>query len=118
MTNALHTIQSTLFGWMHHYHNAALWIERNGPASDKLLHMNAGLILWLAMVLLRGRNWGDWRNLSLVVLLETLNEVADYLFPTKWTLSGTIGDLFWTFFWPFLLVFLMRGSGGGARRRR
>jgi hypothetical protein len=80
--------------------------------------MNAGLILWLVMVLLRGRNWGDWRNLTLLVLLETLNEVADYLFPTKWTLSGTIGDLFWTFFWPFLLVFLIGRSGGGARRRR
>jgi hypothetical protein len=118
MMPTLHTIQSILLGWMHRYHDAALWIERNGPASDKLLHMNAGLILWLAMVLLRGRNWGDWRNLILLVLLETLNEVADYLFPTKWTLSGTIGDLFWTFFWPFLLVFLIGRSGGGARRRR
>jgi hypothetical protein len=114
----LHTVQITLLGWMHRYHDAALWIERNGPASDKLLHMNAGLILWLGTVMLRGRTWGDRRNLLPVIILETLNEVADYLFPTKWTLSGTLGDLFWTFFWPFLLVFLIGGSGGGQRRRR
>jgi hypothetical protein len=35
MMPTLHTIQSILLGWMHHYHDAALWIERNGPASDK-----------------------------------------------------------------------------------
>ncbi|PZU06993.1 hypothetical protein [Sphingomonas sp.] len=117
MMPTLHMIQSTLLGWMHRYHDAALWIERNGPASDKLLHMNAGLILWLATVLLRGRSWGDKRNLLPLVLLETLNEVADYLFPYRWTLSGTIADLFWTFFWPFLLAFLIGGRGTTGRRR-
>jgi hypothetical protein len=116
MTDALHSAQTTLYGWMRHYHNAALWIERHGPASDKLLHMNAGLVVWLATVFVRGRRWGDWRNLLPLAVLEGLNEVADYIFPYKWTLSGTLADLFWTLFWPAVLAFLIGQSGGKAAR--
>ncbi|MDO6415954.1 hypothetical protein Q4F19_16310 [Sphingomonas sp. BIUV-7] len=115
---SLHSLKAVLLEGMRHYHGAALWIERNGPASDKLLHMNAGLILWLATVLLRGRRWGDPRNLLPLMLLEALNETADWLFPTKWTLSGTIADIFWTLFWPILLTALIGGQPARKRGRR
>lgn len=118
MTDMLRATQSTLWGWMRHYHNAALWIERNGPASDKLLHMNLGLGIWLGTVILRGRNWGDRRNLIPLAILEALNELADWLFPTKWTLSGTVADIIWTLFWPVVLTLLIGGRGGAARRKR
>jgi len=114
----LHLTQVTALRWMGHYHDAAIWLERHGPASDKVLHLNAGLIIWVATVMVRGRTWGDRRNLWPVVLLEGLNELADYLFPTKWTLSGTIMDIIWTLFWPVVLVLLIGGSGGGRRKRR
>jgi len=111
-------VRGTGLALMRHYHNAALWVEQHGPAGDKLLHMNAGLAVWLATVLLRGRRWGDRFNLVPVVVLEGLNEVADYLFPYKWTLSGTLADIFWTLFWPAVLTWAIGGGTGGKGRRR
>lgn len=112
------TLRSSAMELMRQYHNAALWLEQHGPASDKLLHMNVGLAVWLATVLLRGRRWGDRTNLIPIAVLEGLNEVADYLFPYKWTLSGTIADIVWTLFWPAVLTWAIGGRASAKGRRR
>jgi hypothetical protein len=81
--------------------------------SDRMMHINVGLTLYLgAQLLLRTRR-GSINALLIVIAIEAANEVMDRLFWGSWRWQDTIGDIVATVFWPMMVT-----SVSLYRRRR
>jgi len=79
-----------------------------GVGPDKLMHTWVGLGIWLLAALALRCPLRDWRPLAVLAVLEGANEVVDYIHAIGWTVSGTLGDVFTTFFWPVVLGLALR----------
>jgi hypothetical protein len=86
--------------WIAFYHGLTEQIVRITGGSDKLVHVHAGLFVYLGMqVLLRDRR-SSLTALRTVFALELLNEAMDRLFWGSWRWADTAGDFAATLLWP------------------
>lgn len=90
------------------------WVNDLGPGYDKFAHVNAGLALWLAAILLLRRSPASVWPLVVVVFVETGNELFDWTQSIEWGWHETSADFIATLFWPMVL---MAASYSTAYRR-
>lgn len=80
-------------------------------ATEDLLHLHAGLIIFFAAALLFRRTMRSRVPIALVYVFALANEAVDFLTPDK---SGTALEPLWdilnTVVWPTLLFLLARRS--------
>jgi hypothetical protein len=88
--------------WIRRYHDLAFRLE-SWAGSDTLLHICAGLAIWLLSSLALKRPMRDVWTLLPVALAEGGNEVCDYVVHIGWTLSDTLHDIVATLVWPIVL---------------
>jgi len=94
------------------YHAATDAIVALAGGSDKLVHLNVGMALYLgAQFLLRTRR-ASVRALQILFVLEIANEVMDRLYFGEWRWADTFGDIVMTMLWPTASVLV------GLHRRR
>ncbi|MET1754239.1 hypothetical protein ABVV53_02005 [Novosphingobium sp. RD2P27] len=81
--------------------------------SPQMLHVHAGMAIYLASQLLLGSRRASWVALLVVLEIELFNEVMNYLFYGSWRWADTLSDIAFTLFWPTMCV-----SVGKYRRWR
>ena len=86
-------------------HYAALKLEllRWSGFSDGMMHMQAGLLLFLATAVAARRPFGAMLPLAAVVAAAAANELADRLVHGSWRSANSAHDLLFTLLWPLLL---------------
>lgn len=89
--------------------------------TEPVLHVLAGLGIYLvATPLLRARV-GDWRPLIPVVLAEGANEASDitryFVSGWPWTSGGTISDILFTLVPPLSIIVFVRAAREHAAAR-
>lgn len=89
--------------FVYDYHAGIDWLVRETGQTDKFIHIQAGLIIWLLAALLSGRRLGTAFPLIVVGLAEVGNEVMDRLYLGNWNWPDTITDAAATWIWPLLL---------------
>lgn len=95
------------------YKAFADWIVLQA-GSDKLVHLNVGLLLWVAAALVLRRPLRSIMPLISVTLVQFANEAIDYSVRSGWTWQDTVLDTLATVGWPTLLWLMM--AMGGKRR--
>jgi hypothetical protein len=95
------------------YHALALRLEI-ACGGDTIIHINAGLALWVVGALVLRRSMRRASTLIPMAVLEAMNEFVDWFDGAGWSLADTLKDIFWTGFWPCTLVLLLHLQ----RRRR
>jgi hypothetical protein len=85
-------------------------------ASEDLLHVHFGLLIFvLFALLLRRRMRSPW-PLTAVFVFAVGNEVIDYFNHEDWALAPNLMDILNTVFWPVVLFGLARRGGGVSTR--
>lgn len=83
--------------------------------SDDLLHVHAGLALFVVAALLTRRRMRSWWPLGVVVVFAAANEIVDSFGPDRADGFSAL-DLANTLVWPAVLFLLARrGKAGSAR---
>ncbi len=88
------------------YHDQINWISQQTNLPDSILHIHAGLFIFLTVSLLTGRGFDRFFPLAAVVLLAVGNECLDRIHLGNWNWPDTRMDLFNTIFWP-LSIFVV-----------
>jgi hypothetical protein len=83
--------------------------ERIGMSED-LLHVHAGLAIFLLTALLLRKRMRSWIPIGFVVALALGNELIDYGRGKGWDITSSSIDFLNTIFWPTLLFLLARRS--------
>ena len=84
-------------------------------ATEDLLHLHAGLLIFFVAALLFRRRMRSWVPVGLVWAFAIANEVIDAFSPTSAaTRWETLLDIANTVVWPALLFLLGRGRGGAG----
>lgn len=78
--------------------------------SEDLLHVHAGLAIFLLTALLLRKRMRSWIPIGFVVALAFGNELIDYSRGKGWELASSSLDFLNTIFWPTLLFLLARRS--------
>jgi hypothetical protein len=101
------------------YHTVIDWIGDGTGLSDAILHIHAGMAIFLAVRLVTGRSLASWAPISLVALAEAANEVLDRLHYGSWRWADTSADILNTLFWPTVIftALRLRPVIDSARRR-
>lgn len=71
----------------------------------EMLHIHAGMAIYLIAQVLLGSRRASWMALSIVLEVELFNEVMNYLYHGSWRWADTSTDIALTLFWPCLCVF-------------
>src|SRR5690349_19817230 len=79
--------------------------------SENLLHLHAGLAIFVLTALLLRKRMRSWIPLTVVVTLALLNEFIDYWAGLRWDLASSAIDLLNTILWPSVLFLLARRPG-------
>lgn len=99
----------------HRYKAFADWVVVQAGGSDKLVHLNVGLLLWIAAALVLRRPLRSRVPLLVVAAIQVANEAVDYHVRTGWTWQDTLLDMLATLGWP-TVIWLMLAIGGRKRR--
>ncbi|PAX09746.1 hypothetical protein CKY28_00065 [Sphingomonas lenta] len=78
-------------------------MERLTGQPDDLLHIHAGMAVFMVARLATGRSFGSFIPFAFAVAAELVNELLDYLHGQGWTASGSAVDLVNTLFWPAVI---------------
>ena len=70
----------------------------------EVLHVHAGMIIYLGSQFLLGCRRASWMALSIVLEIELINELMNYLFYGSWRWVDTSCDILMTMFWPSMCV--------------
>ena len=92
----------------HLYHAVAGRIQTLRIGPDKFVHVQAGLAIWSVSAIVLRRPLRSPLPLAVVILAETLNEIADRHYTGSWNWPDTIGDATATWLWPVALFLLLR----------
>ena len=84
------------------------WLSDYTGASEGLLHVHMGMIIFVVTALLLKRRMRSPWPLAAVVFFALANEVVDYIRPEPWPLWGSIADVINTIVWPSMLFLLAR----------
>jgi hypothetical protein len=88
-------------GFVAHYEAVISWIMwRASFGPDKLVHVFAGMVIWLGAGVVLRRRLGSVLPLVAVGLAEGGNEIVDYVHGVGWTFIDTVQDIVFTLFWP------------------
>jgi hypothetical protein len=90
------------------YHGLIDWIGDGTGMSDTILHIHAGMAIFLITRLITGRSLGSLIPWSVVALAELGNEVLDRLHYGSWRLPDTTSDVINTLFWPTVIFLAIR----------
>lgn len=94
--------------WIILYHGLTDQIVTLTGGSDKLVHVHAGLFIYLGMQLVLRNRRSSMTALQTVFGLELANEVMDRLFSGSWQWPDTASDVISTLFWPCAFYFVGR----------
>lgn len=72
--------------------------------SNPVLHIHAGMGIYLLSQFLLGSRRASWMALSIVLEVELFNEVMNYLYHGSWRWADTSQDIVVTMFWPSMCV--------------
>lgn len=89
------------------YHSIIIWIGDGTGLPDSILHIHAGMAVFLLIRLVSGRSLGTFIPFVFVVIAEAANEVMDYMV-YGWRPADTYLDIANTLFWPFVLSLAVR----------
>ena len=81
--------------------------------SESLLHVHAGLAIFVLTALLLRQRMRSWIPLVVVIVLELANETIDYYYSSGWDLASSTMDVVNTLLWPLVLFLLARRPGRG-----
>ena len=102
------TVMGHLGSGAAYYGEAKHWIGTWAGASQELLHVHAGLAIFVTASLVLRRKFRSPIPLALVAVFAVLNELADWLdgppadaFEPYWDIANTV-------FWPCVLFLLAR----------
>lgn len=74
-----------------------------------MLHIHGGMLIFLLARVLSGKPLGSFFPFTIVLILEIVNEVIDYMnhdmSHSDWHWAGAQLDFVSTLFWPFVLSF-------------
>ena len=90
------------------YHGMTESLLARSGMSDKVLHMQIGLAIFLAASLLLRRPLRSWTPFLIVCGLEGANELMDRLFWGAWRWPDTVLDMATTIFWPLVIVLVLK----------
>lgn len=85
------------------YYSLVHRIEQATGQSDNVLHVHAGMAVFVAARLLSGRSFGSFVPLAFAVAAEVANEVLDRLALGSWRPAETAMDFANTLFWPLAI---------------
>jgi hypothetical protein len=71
--------------------------------TDPILHMHAGLIVFLLAAAISRKSLGSAIPIAAVLLATIANEVLDWLMHGSWRPTNSAPDLFYTLLWPTIL---------------
>lgn len=77
-------------------------------ASEALLHVHVGLLIFVVTALLLRRRMASVWPLAVVATLALVNEVIDWFGPSPAPLSRAVSDIINSVFWPLVLFLLAR----------
>lgn len=83
-------------------------IGRVTGMSDKLLHVHAGMTIFLISAAVLGKPLSDPLPLVVVAGAQVVNEVRDRVLNGSWRWRDTLGDVASTLFWPVCIFGLLR----------
>ncbi|MGN3975552.1 hypothetical protein [Tsuneonella sp. SYSU-LHT278] len=95
------------------YSNAKDTLGHALGLSDDLLHVHAGLAIFVLAALLARRRMRSWLPLGVVAVFAVANELVDAVGPDAWD-SLSAADVINTLFWPSVLFLLARRGRLGA----
>ena len=101
-------LSALLDGLVGSYGGAKAWAENVTGAPEELLHVHAGLLIFVAGALILRKRVRSPVPLALVVLFAVLNEVADRLGGGSQGALEPVADIANTVFWPAILFLLAR----------
>ena len=81
--------------------------------SESLLHVHAGLAIFVLTALLLRQRMRSWIPLAVVFALEFANETVDFYYSPRWDLGSSALDVINTVLWPLVLFLLARRPGRG-----
>lgn len=102
------------------YIDTVNWIAAETGFGDQLLHVHAGLLIFVLAKLVTRRAFASPVPLACVAAAELINEIFDRLDHGRW-MPDTASDVINTLFWPLVIFAVERwrsGKGGGGRGRR
>ena len=79
--------------------------------SEALLHVHAGLAIFVAAAVILKRKGRSWIPLAVVVALALGNELIDYGYSARWEIQSSIKDVINTILWPAILSIIARRRG-------
>ena len=82
------------------YHDLIEMLVSNAGAPPSLLHVHAGMAIYLGCLLALGTRRGSLAAIVLVVLIAVGNEMMSRLYLNAWDWQGTTRNLLLTLFWP------------------
>ena len=84
------------------YHDWKIWVSQATGLPDSVLHIQAGLLIFLAARFVTGKKYRSFNPFLFVVFLECTNEALDAA-AGAFNLKDTMYDIFYTLVWPFLI---------------
>ncbi len=85
------------------YQAWSLWIGDGTGLSDTILHLHAGMAIFLVARVVSGRSLGSWLPITIVLIAALGKEVADRIVYDSWRWQDTPWDVLATMFWPTML---------------
>lgn len=98
------------------YMAAVDWVAATTGFEDRLLHVHAGLLIFVVVKLGFRRSFASPLPLVCVYAGELINEIFDRLHHGRW-MPDTGSDILYTVFWPTILFILIRWFSTGSARR-
>lgn len=90
------------------YHAFKETLVASAGDSHALMHVHAGLAIYVLFQVIWGTRRGSVPGLVCVALFEIFNEICDRAFYGSWRVGDTLGDIATTMFWPAVLVAVSR----------
>ena len=112
-------METSISSYLGHYSAAKETLGTTLGATEDLLHLHAGLIIFFAAALFLRHRMRSRVPIALVYIFAFGNEAIDAYSPAGGaTLTGSVVDILNTIFWPTLLFLLARRRGKAGKPNR
>lgn len=102
------SINAFLSSAARHYSEAKRAIEGVTGAGEDLLHVHAGLLIFVGTALLFRKRMRSWVPLGFVAAFALINEIIDWMNGQPLNVAEPYVDFANTLFWPLILFALAR----------
>lgn len=112
-------METSISSYLGYYSAAKETLGTTLGATEDLLHLHAGLIIFFAAALFLRHRMRSRVPIALVYIFAFGNEAIDAYSPVGGaTLTGSVVDILNTIFWPTLLFLLARRRGQAGKPDR